>query len=165
MSQGRVGRCRLAIWCVLLLAPVLAGGAPVTADDAKKDIEAGLNAQIVAWNRGDLEGFMNGYWRSPELVYIGNNSVIRGWQQMFDRERQVYKSPGGKEMGQLALPSMEISILGTDTALVWGTYTVTTHAGATRGGLYTLIVRKLPEGWRVVHDRTSSEPQPAEVTH
>jgi hypothetical protein len=115
--------------------------------------------QIVAWNNGDIEGFMAGYWQSPELIYLSNHKVTRGRQPLLDRYRKVYKSPGAAEMGTLELNEEEINILGADAAIVWGKYRVIAAEGKQHGGLYTLAMHKFPEGWRTVYDRTTSEQQ------
>jgi len=130
------------------------------ADAWEKPIHAVLDAQIVAWNRGDIEGFMDGYWNSPEFIYIGNKQVTRGWQAMLDRYHQIFKSAEGTPvpMGRLELTETQIVSLDQNAALVWGTYQVTNPDGKRRGGLYTLVMRKLPEGWRTIYDRTTSEP-------
>jgi beta-aspartyl-peptidase (threonine type) len=127
--------------------------------DPKKAIQAVLDEQVVAWNRGDLEGFMGGYWNSPDFVYLSNKQVVRGWQTMLDRYRQIFKSSGEAQMqmGRLELQDIEITMLGNEAALVWGTFRVVNPDGKQRGGLYTLVMRKFPEGWRTVYDRTSTE--------
>jgi uncharacterized protein (TIGR02246 family) len=149
--------------CGMVVGSALLLPLTVSANDRvaypKGDIQAVLDRQIGAWNRGDVEGFMAGYWQSPDLVYVANNKIVRGWQSLLDYYHQAFNAPGGKEMGVLELAEVEIVVLGNDAALVWGRYRVTTKDGKTRGGLYTLIMRKLPEGWLTVHDRTSSEPQ------
>jgi hypothetical protein len=117
-----------------------------------------LDEQIVAWNRGDLEGFMAGYWNSPDFVYLSNKQVVRGWQTVLDRYRQIFKSLGEGQMGMLELQDTQITLLGKKAALVWGTYRVVNPDGKQRGGLYTLVMRKFPAGWRTVYDRTSAEP-------
>jgi hypothetical protein len=133
------------------------------ADDAKArlqgEIQVVLDKQVAAWNRGDIPGFMAGYWNSPDLIYLGNHKVVRGWQSLLDSYDQTFSSAGGKEMGTLKLAEEEINMFGKDTAIVWGKYLVTTKDGKARGGLYTLVMRKLPGGWLTVYDRTSSEPQ------
>jgi beta-aspartyl-peptidase (threonine type) len=130
-----------------------------TAADNKvpEKIQTVLDAQVVAWNRGDVAGFMQGYQRTPDLIYIGNKLVTRGWQALFDSYRSRFKAPGGVEMGVLRLSEENLIMLGTDAADVWGQFDVTTSDGKRRGGLYTLVMRKLPEGWRTVYDRTSTE--------
>jgi hypothetical protein len=120
-------------------------------------IQAVLDAQIVAWNRGDVAGFMEGYQRSPDLIYMGNKSVIRGWQELLDSYRTRFKKPGGVEMGVLRLSEENVIMLTRDAAIIWGKFDVSTSDGKRRGGAYTLVMRKLPEGWRTVYDRTSTE--------
>lgn len=130
--------------------------------DWKAAIQAVLDAQIVAWNRGDIDGFMAGYWNSPDFVYVGNKTVTRGWKAMLDRYHQSFTAADGKTLplGTLQLNDTQITSLGTGAALVWGTYTVVSPDRKRRGGLYTLVMRKFPEGWRTVYDRTSSEALP-----
>lgn len=130
------------------------------ANDPAKPIQAVLDAQIAAWNRGDIEGFMAGYWNSPDFVYVGNKQVVHGWQAMLDRYHQAFRAADGTAvpMGTLQLSEIQIMPLGADAALVWGTYTVVNPDGKRRGGLYTLVLRKFPQGWLTVYDRTSSEP-------
>jgi uncharacterized protein (TIGR02246 family) len=137
-----------------------AGKAVQASRDPQKAIQTVLDEQIVAWNRGDLEGFMAGYWNSPDFVYLSNKQVVRGWQTMLDRYRQTFKSSGEAQMGMLELQDTQITLLGEEAALVWGTYRVVNPDGKQRGGLYTLVMRKFPEGWRTVYDRTSAEPLP-----
>jgi ketosteroid isomerase-like protein len=149
--------CCIAVAGSVLLPPLTEANDPIS--DPKRDIQAVLDKQVGAWNRGDVEGFMAGYWHSPDLIYLANNKVVRGWQSLLDFYHQTFNAPGGKEMGVLELTEVEIVMLGKDAALVWGRYRVTTRDAKTRGGLYTLIMRKLPQGWLTVHDRTSSEAQ------
>jgi uncharacterized protein (TIGR02246 family) len=126
----------------------------------QKAIQAVLDEQLAAWNRGDLEGFMAGYWNSPDFVYLSNKQVVRGWQAVLDRYRRNFKSSpeAQTQMGKLELQDTQIILLGKEAALVWGTYSVLNPDGNQRGGLYTLVMRKFPEGWRTVYDRTSTEP-------
>ena len=138
------------------------GRADAAAGDGQRAaVQAVLDAQVAAWNRGDLEGFMKGYEQSAALVYVNNDSVVRGWQPLLEFYRRVFDPKGGKEMGTLALLDLELTSLGEDGALVSGRYRVTTADGRERGGLYTLVLRRLAEGWRTVYDRTSSGPQAA----
>jgi len=149
--------------CLIALASILIPSRPSKAQvadtKAQKAIQAVLDAQVLAWNHGDIEAFMAGYQRSPDLIYIGNDKVVRGWQGLLDSYRQRFKAPGGVEMGTLELSEEAIIMLGKDAAVVWGKFTVSTVDGKRRGGLYTLAMHKLPEGWRTVYDRTSTAQQ------
>lgn len=124
--------------------------------DTKKAIESVLDQQVAAWNRGDINGFMSGYWNSPELIYVGNTKVTRGWQTLLDRYEELSKASGG-QIGTLELQETQITVLSKDSALVWGTYRVL-QPGQDRKGLYTLVLRRFQAGWRTIYDRTSSEP-------
>jgi hypothetical protein len=149
------------VGAILNLVPAMffLSGPTVTAAESKvpEKIQAVLDAQVVAWNRGDVAGFMEGYQRSPDLIYIGNKSVTRGWQALLDSYRSRFKQPGGIDMGVLRLSEENVTMLGADAAIIWGTFDVSTADGKRRGGLYTLVMRNLSEGWRTVYDRTSTE--------
>jgi hypothetical protein len=151
---------RLLILLALVVVALVNGEAQDAGNVPTQEIQVVLDKQITAWNRGDLEGFMAGYWKSPDLVYLSNKTVVRGWQTLLDRYRQFYQPPNEGKMGTLSLPEEEITILGQDSAIVWGRFLVETNDGKNRGGLYTLAMRRLPEGWRTVYDRTSIEQQP-----
>ena len=99
---------------------------------------------------------MNGYWDSPELIYVGNTKVTRGWQTLLDGYEELSKTSGG-QIGTLELEETQITVLSKDSALVWGTYRVL-QPGQDRKGLYTLVLRRFQAGWRTIYDRTSSEP-------
>jgi len=137
---------RLAIAAFLCLAPAL------RADDAT-DIRKVLDEQVVAWNKGDLVGFMKGYWNSKELTFVSGKDATRGWQETLDRYKKRYQSEG-KEMGKLTFSDVEVRVLAPGVALVTGKWELTLSK-ETVGGRYTLIMKKLDEGWRVVHDHTS----------
>jgi hypothetical protein len=83
--------------------------------------------------------------------------VVHGWRALLDRYRETFQKPGGLQMGQLELSEEEITGLSDNIALVWGTFHIKTTNGKNRGGLYTLVMRKFPEGWLTIYDRTSSE--------
>ncbi len=118
-----------------------------------QDIEKVLKDQVVAWNKGDLEGFMAGYWQSPNLSFYSNKSITHGWQQTLDRYRSRYQAEG-REMGKLTFKDLEIEMLGTDNAFVRGKWQLDLKT-ETVGGLFTLIFKKFPDGWHVIHDHTS----------
>jgi beta-aspartyl-peptidase (threonine type) len=143
-------RATLAFVVLLLIAaPALAQGAE------KAGIEQVLQNQVQAWNRRDLEGFMTGYWNSPDLTFFSGDSVARGWQAALDRYRKRYQGEG-REMGKLEFSDLQIEALSGDAAFVRGGWKLTMPDGKTPHGLFTLIFRKFPDGWRIVHDHTSA---------
>lgn len=98
---------------------------------------------------------MAGYWRSEELTFFSGGSATQGWQAALDRYRLRYQGQG-REMGKLEFRKLRIEPLGSDSAFVRGEYQLTTTDGKMPHGIFTLIVRRLPEGFRVVHDHTSA---------
>jgi beta-aspartyl-peptidase (threonine type) len=113
-----------------------------------------LNDQDAAWNRGDLPGFMAGYWNSPELSFYSGKAKQNGWQATFDRYRARYQGED-KEMGKVRFSELDIQLLGPDTAVVRGRWQVI-MSKETPEGLFTLIMKRFPEGWRIIHDHTSA---------
>ena len=157
---GRVfWQVALRLTCLTVMV-VLSGSLLAAAEgsdaDAKQAIQSVLDQQVAAWNRGDIKGFMSGYWNSPDLIYVGNTKVTRGWQTLLDRYQDYSKTSAG-QIGTLELQETQITLLSPESALVWGTYRVL-QPGQDRKGLYTLVLRRFQEGWRTVYDRTSSEP-------
>jgi ketosteroid isomerase-like protein len=154
-----------------ILVGLLGTGMIVTARTESSDhkvksaVEQVLNRQVEAWNRHDLEGFMAGYWNSPELTFFSGAKVTMGWQSTLERYRKTYQSEG-REMGKLDFAELNIQPLGREAAFVRGAWHLTlsdrkTPDGKTAGekephGRFTLIFRKFPEGWRIVHDHTSA---------
>jgi ketosteroid isomerase-like protein len=153
-------RARLGIALALpvfLLTFVSAQASPADTSLAapKAAIESVLHAQQAAWNRHDLESFMTGYWNSPQLTFFSGAEEHDGWQATLDRYRARYAS-AGHEMGKLEFSGLRIEILGADAAFVRGAWQLAMSDGKTPHGLFTLIFRKFPEGWKIVHDHTSS---------
>lgn len=123
--------------------------------DAAAAVRELLEMQAEAWNRGDLEGFLAGYWNSPHLTFAGAGGVTRGWAAVSERYRRNYS--GRAAMGRLTFSDLEISVLGPAAVVVLGRWQLD-RAEDRPAGVFTLIVRKFPEGWRIVHDHTSAFP-------
>ena len=132
----------------LILSPQIGSG------ESDHPARAVLDRQVADWNRKDLDGFCKGYWNSPKLVFQSGGEKVAGWEGMRDRYRKRYQGDG-REMGTLAFTEVEIEGLGTDSAFARGRWELQFREGKPVGGRFTLILRKLPEGWRVVHDHTS----------
>jgi ketosteroid isomerase-like protein len=124
-------------------------------NDNSVAIEHVLRAQQEAWNHHDLNGFMAGYWNSPELTFFSGAKETSGWQATLDRYRSTYNSPG-HEMGKLEFSGLRTAMLGPEAAFVRGEWHLTMPDGKTPHGLFTLVFHKFPEGWRIVHDHTSA---------
>ena len=145
---------QLPAWVALLALPVTVAAQVPEGEDAPKAIRAVLDGQVIAWNKGDLEGFVAGYWKSPDLTFYSGKTKMRGWQATLDRYRKRYQADG-RAMGKLAFSELEIELLGKGHALVRGRWQLTLKT-ENPGGLFTLVLKKLPEGWRIVHDHTST---------
>ena len=125
--------------------------------DAAKDraaIQGVLDDQAAAWNKGDLPGFMKGYLDSEDLTFFSGAKKTKGWKATLERYQKSYQADG-KEMGKLTFEELSIEMLGSDHALVRGRYRLQLK-NEMPTGIFTLIMRKTPASWRIVHDHTSS---------
>tara|TARA_R110000787_G_scaffold24931_14_gene70232 strand:+ start:12450 stop:12923 length:474 start_codon:yes stop_codon:yes gene_type:complete len=126
---------------------------PAQAELEAASITAVLEAQDAAWNRGDIDAFMDGYWRSPELRFASGGNVTRGWDETNARYKRVYATPD--LMGRLSTSGYEIVILSPDAAIAHGSWRLD-RAGDQPSGLYTLVMRKIDGEWLIVSDTTTS---------
>jgi ketosteroid isomerase-like protein len=113
-----------------------------------------LDDQAAAWNKGDLPGFMKGYLESDDLSFFSNNLKTKGWKATLERYQKKYQGDG-KEMGKLAFTELSIEMLGNDHALVRGRFELTLKK-ENPTGIFSLVMRKTKDGWRIIHDHTSS---------
>ena len=127
--------------------------ASATADHDMLEIQAVLGAQQAAWNLGDLETFMNGYDKSDKTVFVSGEEVTRGWQTVMDRYKTKYSDR--EKMGKLSFSEIEITLLGPESAVALGRWELK-RAKDNQHGRFTLIFRRTPDGWKIVHDHTSS---------
>ncbi len=116
------------------------------------NIRSEMNKQVAAWNRGNIEGFMEGYWNSPELKFVSGENVTRGWQPTLNRYKKSYDSKA--KMGVLTFSDLQIDVLSKDAAVVLGSWSLQ-RASDNPHGKFTLIFRKFKDGWKIVHDHTS----------
>ncbi|MGD0403018.1 MAG: DUF4440 domain-containing protein [Candidatus Acidiferrales bacterium] len=125
---------------------------------AEGEIRAVLEMQTVAWNRGDIDTFMTGYWKSSETEFVGASGITRGWQAVLDRYRRNYSD--GKAMGRLTFSSLEVHVTCRDSAFVIGEFQLDREKDRPTG-VFTLNFRKFAEGWRIVADHTTGFPVPS----
>lgn len=144
---------KIAVMFVLLFSAALTSSAQSEAQRSKiaDDIVAVMNAQSAAWNRGDIGGFMQGYWNSDKLVFVGSK-VTRGWQPTLENYKRGY--PTREAMGTLTFSDLEVTVISKDAAVVLGSWALQ-RASDNPKGKFTLIFRKFKEGWRIVHDHTT----------
>ena len=147
-------RLKLPIVCYLLM-PAIVCAAAEQPSNSVAEIHSVLTAQQNAWNRGDLDAFMNGYARSASTVFVSKDEVRRGWETVRQRYRVKYSDRA--QMGTLSFSEIEVTMLSPDAAVVLGQWRLK-RANDEPHGRFTLIFKRLPEGWRIVHDHTSAAP-------
>lgn len=124
--------------------------------DRKSDrdaISSVLAGQQSAWNKGDVDAFLVGYWHSPELTFSGSSGVARGWDGVLARYKKNY--PDKAAMGQLDFSELEFRFLGPDCALVLGRWHLKRETDDL-GGVFSLVWQRFPDGWKIIHDHTST---------
>ncbi len=151
--------CLLLFFVTILAAPIYD---PVQAQaKSKRDaitiaaVRAVLDAQREAWNRADIEGYMDGYARSAEITFVSGDTITRGWQTVHDRYKKNYDSR--EKMGTLTFSDLETRVLSNDAAVTIGRWHLQ-RANDQPRGRFTLVFRRTRQGWRIVHDHTSSAP-------
>lgn len=146
-------RSMFGFWVACIL---LGGGGSRAEAQEPKAFHATLQEQAKAWNRGDLDAFMAAYWNSPELTFSSGGETTRGWDETLARYRRRY--PDRETMGKLTFSKLETQMLGTDAAFTLGRWHLERKVDAQ--GNFTLVWRKTENGWRIVHDHSSSTPNP-----
>jgi ketosteroid isomerase-like protein len=119
-------------------------------------VESVLAEQAAAWNQGDIERYMAYYWRSDSLLFTSGGNMQRGWNTTLQKYKRSYDTK--EKMGRLEFADLEITMLSDDAAWVFGRWKLV-RAADEPGGVFTLVLRKFPEGWRIIHDHTSSAGQ------
>ncbi|MCB2410023.1 YybH family protein [Hymenobacter lucidus] len=112
-----------------------------------------LATQTAAWNRGDVAGFMQGYWESDSLVFIGKRGLTYGWQPTLDNYRRNY--PDAAAMGQLTFTNLRITPDGPETAHVVGRWHLARPAAGDLQGHFLLVFRRINNQWVIVADHSS----------
>ena len=148
--------CFLAVYVLTGTAAVAPGEQQKNAG-AITEIRAVLHAQQDAWNRGDIDGFMNGYALSGSTTFVSEDAVRRGWENV--RERYLTKYSDRAKMGLLTFSDLEITLVSADAAVVLGHWKLKRTQDRPHGR-FTLIFRKTAAGWRIVHDHTSAAAPP-----
>ena len=139
---------------VLTLFWVILAASPLRAQEgAEASVKQVLADQAAAWNRGDIDAFMEGYAKSPELRFASGGTVTKGWQETLERYKQRYADRAA--MGTLTFSELDVTVLAPDAALVFGRWRLQNDKGEPNG-LFTLLFRKTDAGWRIVADHTSA---------
>ena len=121
-------------------------------DKIKTDVRQVMDEQVAAWNRGDIDGFMKGYWNSPNMTFVSGNNVTKGWQPTLERYKKSYDTRA--KMGVLSFTDLEITVTSKESAVVLGRFTLVREMDKPTG-LFTLNFRKFKDGWKIIIDHTS----------
>jgi len=156
IGQRWVGSCVLAFAALAGPVSVQAQSGP---EEAVRAVRAVLERQVADWNKGELDAFLGGYWNSPKVVFQSGGQRLDGWEAMRQRYRRRYQAEG-RAMGRLEFSSLDVELLGPEAVLARGRWRLTMPDGTKPGGLFTVIFRKLPDGWKIIHDHTSAEEPP-----
>lgn len=143
----------MAMALLLLSLPGFSAAESPPEDRIVAEITEIILAGVEGWNQGDIEEFMGQYWQSDDLRFASGGTVSFGWRTVLDRYENRY--PDRQAMGHLVFSDLDVRLLGAEAALAFGRWTLEREGDAPTG-LFTLVLRRLPEGWRIVHDHTSS---------
>jgi hypothetical protein len=146
----------LGIVAILIAAcafPAQQGMAQGASQTDSQAIASVLNEQVGDWNRGDIPAFMGGYWRSNDTEFVNTAGIFQGWDNVLKRYQSSY--PNRAAMGHLTFSGLEIHVLCPDSAYVIGKYRLDREKDHPQG-VFTLIFRKFPEGWRIINDHTTA---------
>lgn len=125
------------------------------APDSQKienEIQSVIDKQKILWNEGNIEGFMGYYWKSEKFTFQSENQRLHGWDVLLSRYKTSYS---GEDMGVLDFTDVEIRVLSSDFAYILGRWKLKLK-DTVREGLFTIIFQRMSEGWRIIHDHTSS---------
>ena len=111
-----------------------------------------LTKQVVSWNRGDLQGYMEGYWKSDSVQFVGKNGITYGWNNVLQNYQRSY--PDQASMGKLNMNVISLKPLNADMAYVTGRWELQRAAGDL-SGYFTLIIRRINGEWRIISDHSS----------
>ena len=121
---------------------------------AEKEVRQVLSDQQEAWNQGDLNLFMETYWKSSKMSYFSGGTVIEGWQGLKERYERRYRGKG-ESLGRVTFSEIKVEKLGTEHALIKGRWNLIRDGEEPLGGLFSLVLRRFDEGWKIIHDHTS----------
>jgi len=150
---------RITVSLTVYLTLVLAAGCAPPRGTRNSDgeiitaVRSVLETQQAAWNRGDIDGFMDGYDRAGTTAFVSGDELTRGWQTVLDRYKQHYKTR--EDMGTLAFSELAIQAVNSDLAIADGRWQLI-RAGDRPHGRFTLLFQRTNGSWRIIHDTTTS---------
>ncbi len=147
----RIAHLPKTVLVLLFLSSIAIAQEEQPTETVKEELTKILRVQANCWNEDDIEGFMQTYWNSEELTFSSGGKTTKGWQATLDGYKERY--PAGN-MGRLHFDHLDITLLGGDAALVLGQWHLTYDA-ENKDGNFSLVLRKLEGGWKIVHDHSS----------
>jgi beta-aspartyl-peptidase (threonine type) len=135
-------------WIIIFLVAALSPG---QAEKTKAELLDILAIQKAAWNERNIEGFMAYYWKSDRFTFQTGANRLHGWNALLERYQKSY---AGENWGKLDFTDLEVNVLDADCAYVLGRWKLELKE-AVREGVFTIIFKRLPEGWRIIHDHSS----------
>ncbi len=137
-----------------LLACIISTACSQQSSNWQKEIHSVLMQQQEAWNRGDIEGYMRGYWKSDSLLFTSGGNIQRGWKATYEKYKKSYDTKA--KMGKLDFSKLEINLLSEESAWIFGCWELKREKDNPKG-VFTLVLRKFKDGWKIIHDHTSSQ--------
>jgi hypothetical protein len=138
---------------ILMLTGLMLSMITVAQGEGETIIKTIMDRQVNAWNQGDIEGFMNGYWESDELMFIGSKGLTYGWRKTLDNYKKGY--PDQEAMGRLSFEYKEFVPLGKDHMLVVGQWKIERTSGEVLQGHFSLVWKQMASGWVIIADHSS----------
>ncbi len=117
----------------------------------ENEIQAILDQQKISWNDENIEGFMEYYWNSEKFTFQSASKRLHGWDALHSRYKEKYSA---EKWGMLDFTDIEIKVLSNDIAYVLGRWKLT-YKDSSEEGLFTILLLRMPEGWRIIHDHSS----------
>jgi ketosteroid isomerase-like protein len=138
--------------CFLIVAILSGGPAAIAQDKDEAEIRNLLNEQIIAWNKGDIQSFMKGYWQSDSLIFVGKNGPKYGYKTTLENYRKSY--PDTSTMGKLSFRLLEVKRLSEIYFSVLGNWYLKRSIGDIQG-YFTILIKKIQGKWLIVMDHSS----------
>lgn len=123
------------------------------AQDSADEVKIVLNEQVQSWNNGDIDGFMQGYWKNDSLRFIGKKGITYGWKPVLENYKKSYSTR--ELMGDLTFTSLDFTLLNVDAVFVTGSWKISYSENDSLGGWFSLLFRKINGKWVIVADHTS----------
>jgi ketosteroid isomerase-like protein len=145
---------KLSITALILASALIIGCGQPGSDfevTVRAEIDSAMKEQVDSWNSGELAGFMKYYWRSEEMTFHGSKRRLQGWETLNSMYIETYS---GAQRGILEFSGLEINVLSAESAYVLGDWKVELP-DTVKQGKFTLIWKRMDEGWRIVHDHSS----------